>query len=266
VDACSPVIDTVSFTVGVISVDKFAQDVFSSMTSGKTGTVNVIGALLAGAQFRIYGSLADAQAQRNPIAIRESTATGHEYLDGSTEAQGSADPLKYGHALIPGYVTCNYEEHADAKSGVYITGELAYGTYWVVETVAPPGYERVTTPVEVQVSAATSWGINGPASPACTGADGVLGTADDGKFDTVIPVQPAYNVATGAWVTTNDWPVARFMDAKATPVSRAVTAVTGALPRTGAAIGTTLLAAGAFILVGIALRTRRRRHIERTSA
>jgi hypothetical protein len=265
--ACEPVTSTVSFTVGVVSVDKFAGDTLTALTAGKAGAVDVSQALLSGAQFRIYGSLADAQAQRNPIAIRESTAAGHEYLDGSTEAQGAADPLGHGHALIPGYVTCNYEEHADNSSGVYITGELAYGDYWIVETRAPAGYVLDSTPVPVTVSAQTSWGINGPQSPACTGPDGKLGTSDDGSATTVIPVRPVVTgyqpaTGTGAWNTVNDWPVHRAIDNRPSAptdgsvIQRAVKA----LAQTGARVWPEVLVVFVAVAFGVGLVLIRRRN------
>jgi hypothetical protein len=192
----------------------------------------VSGALLKGAQFRIYGSQADALARTNPVGIKESTTTGYRYLDGSTDAQAAADPDTYGHAMIPGFVTCNYEEHPDASLGVYISGELAYGKYWVVETAAPAGYILDSTPHAFWVTdgtvldpsdpsglanggVATSWGINGPRSPACT--------APGATASTPIPVTPivtGYNPTTGAgaWTTTNDWAIARVINA-VTPVA-----------------------------------------------
>jgi hypothetical protein len=186
-------------------VDKFAQDKFNALIAGKTGPVDVTSALLTGATFRVYGSLADAQARVNPIAISKSTATGGAPVDPSTD----------GHSLIEGVANCGYAATPKPGAGTYLTGELVYGTYWVVETAAPAGYQLDSTPHQFVVDETTSWGTNGPLSPSCdTNQDGT----PDATVDTVIATVPLYNPVTRAWDTTNDWAVARvFNQASATP-------------------------------------------------
>jgi hypothetical protein len=238
---CAPAVDDASYMIGVISVDKFAGDVYDRLRSAG-GTVNMSGALLPGATFRIFGSLADAQAQTNPVAIMMSTATGGVPLD----------PASDGHSLVEGKVTCDYTEIPTKSTGVYVTGELVYGDYWVVETAAPPGYLADPTPTKFAVSLATSWGINGPKSPACAGPDGISGTSDDGTAATVIPVVPVLNTATNSWVTTNDWAIARVTDRRnpaANPVVNQLSATGAQYVWQSAVIGADFTVVGLFFLV-----------------
>jgi len=84
------------------------------------------GAALAGATFVIYASQADAEAGTNPIA----TAT--------TDAAGN--------------ITFTGLRYSNWANGVALNpGDPGYRTYYIVETVAPTGYELIPDPIAVIV-------------------------------------------------------------------------------------------------------------------
>jgi hypothetical protein len=229
---CAPIIDDASYQIGVVSVDKFDRDVYD-LLQARGGAVDMTNALLSGATFRVYDSLANAQARTSPVAMVMSSESGATQVN-------PADRF----ALVEGQVTCDETEIPATGEGVYLTGELVYGDYWVVETTAPSGYQLDATPVKFTVSETTSWGTNGPTAPACAGADA---TAE-------IPVTPRLDTATNTWVTTNDWAVAHVFNTRV-PVP-VVTPSVQTLPFTGAShvwetgiIGANLLVLGVFFLV-----------------
>lgn len=100
---------------------------------------------LEGATFRIYRSKADAQGNKNAIAV--------------TGADGSytVNPVQTGQGL-------SYD--MDSASAAVGTGfnlklnGLAAGDYWIVETDAPEGYNGVTAPIKVTVTASTDNDVN----------------------------------------------------------------------------------------------------------
>lgn len=110
---------------GVIVIEK---------VEGPAGTVGDLSAgdPLAGAEFQVYASEADARAQRNPIVI-----------DGGDTWTTGAD----GRAVISGL---RYSNYADGKE--LQPGDPDYRSYWLVETKAPDGFELLAEPVQVDVT------------------------------------------------------------------------------------------------------------------
>lgn len=111
---------------GVIVIEKV-----EGPSGGTVGDLSV-GDPLAGAEFQVYASEADARAQRNPIVI-----------DGVDTWTTGAD----GRAVISGL---RYSNYADGKA--LEIGDPAYRSYWLVETKAPDGFELLAEPVQVDVT------------------------------------------------------------------------------------------------------------------
>lgn len=93
---------------------------------------------LDGATFRIYRSETDAQENQNPIAV--------------TGGNGSytVNPVQTGEGLSYDMLSAS----ADVGTGFNLKlNGLAAGDYWIVETDAPEGYNGVTAPIKVTVTA-----------------------------------------------------------------------------------------------------------------
>lgn len=93
------------------------------------------GAQLAGAEFSVFTSEADARAGANPITLAGQTVHAVE-SDGRLVLAG----LRY----------------SDWADGAQIAEEADYQTYWLAETKAPEGYELLAAPIEFTVTAATT--------------------------------------------------------------------------------------------------------------
>ena len=100
---------------------------------------------LGGATFRIYRSATDAQGNQNAIAVTGS--------DGSY----TVNPVQTGAGLSYDMVSSNAE--VDTGFNLKLNG-LAAGDYWIVETDAPEGYNGVTAPIKVTVTASTDDDVN----------------------------------------------------------------------------------------------------------
>jgi hypothetical protein len=253
IDRCQPRTSDAEFMVGVTSVDKFAGDVLARLTAASGTAVDMSGALLSGAVFRVYASQADALAKANPVAMLKSTDTGSVPVD----------PASDGYSLVEGVVNCAYQLTPRANTGVYFTGELVYGTYWVVEETAPAGYAVAADPMPFTVDQTTSWGVNGPASPSCDPNRDAVPEADP---NTTITVTPVYNTVTQQWDTTADWPVQRVVDPRATDNSL-VDVVVNALAATGAPqwLAATLVAAVVLVAGGAMIVWLSRRRAARSA-
>ena len=100
---------------------------------------------LEGATFRIYRSEADAQKNQNAIAV--------------TGSNGSykVNPVQTGEGLSYDMDSSNAE--VGAGFNLKLNG-LAAGDYWIVETDAPEGYNGVTAPIKVAVTASADNNVN----------------------------------------------------------------------------------------------------------
>lgn len=102
---------------------------------------------LAGAKFRLYSSEADAKANDESKAIKVSPvvagATGNYVVD-------------------PTSTTTEFEsvESIDEKNyNLHVNG-LAAGTYWLVETEAPAGYNKLTAPIKIEITKSADTEVN----------------------------------------------------------------------------------------------------------
>ena len=102
---------------------------------------------LGGATFRIYRSELDAQGNQNAIAV--------------TGGNGSytVNPVQTGEGLSYDMVSANKEVGVGSGFNLKLNG-LAAGDYWIVETDAPEGYNGVTAPIKVTVTASTDGNVD----------------------------------------------------------------------------------------------------------
>ena len=100
---------------------------------------------LEGATFRIYRSEADAQGNQNAIAV---TGSNGSY---------TVNPVQTGEGLSYDMVSAS----ADVGTGFNLKlNGLAAGDYWIAETDAPEGYNGVTAPIKVTVTASADNDVN----------------------------------------------------------------------------------------------------------
>ena len=100
---------------------------------------------LDGATFRIYRSETDAQQNQKAIAV---TGSNGSY---------TVNPVQTGVGLSYDMVSVNKE--VGSGFNLKLNG-LAAGDYWIVETKAPDGYNGVTAPIKVTVTASTNDDVN----------------------------------------------------------------------------------------------------------
>jgi len=91
------------------------------------------GAPLPGAQFQVFTSLTDAKAQTNPVAVDGTTTWGPTGTNGQVTISG----LRYS----------NWADGAAVNPG-----DPGYIQYYLVETVAPTGYELQAEPIPFTVT------------------------------------------------------------------------------------------------------------------
>ena len=96
---------------------------------------------LAGAKFSLYTSEEDATNGRNPIKV--SGSNGNYVVDPTSETAVFESV-----ASIDGK---NYNLHVNG---------LAAGTYWLVETEAPAGYNKLTAPIEIKITKSADADVN----------------------------------------------------------------------------------------------------------
>ena len=100
---------------------------------------------LAGAKFKLYSSKTDADAA-NENAIKVSAV---------------ADKAGY-YVVDPTSTTTEFESVAsiDSKNYNLRVNGLAEGTYYLVETKAPEGYNKLTAPIKVEIKKSTTEDVN----------------------------------------------------------------------------------------------------------
>lgn len=120
---------------------------------------------LENATFRIYRSAEDAKAGTKPIAVTGNNGsytvaltqpTNNQYEGGEEQLTGFTFDMTSTNAAITGTIAGNFN---------LLLNGLAAGNYWIVETKAPDGYNGVTDPIKVTISASSTtdvdqWTIN----------------------------------------------------------------------------------------------------------
>ena len=112
-----------------------------------TGTGGVTLEKLAGAKFKLYSRKTDADANDDTKAIKVSPVT----------------PGVAGNYVVdPTSSTTEFESVKDITEAGYnlrVNG-LAEGTYYLVETQAPAGYNKLTAPIEITITKSTDADVN----------------------------------------------------------------------------------------------------------
>lgn len=98
---------------------------------------------LAGATFRLYRNKTDATNKQNPIAVTGSVGS------------YTVDPVQTGDNKLYDMVSVGNELTDHASMNLRLNG-LKEGTYYLMETQAPEGYNGVTTPIKITITKSTT--------------------------------------------------------------------------------------------------------------
>ncbi|MDY2658332.1 MAG: SpaA isopeptide-forming pilin-related protein, partial [[Ruminococcus] gnavus] len=98
---------------------------------------------LAGATFRIYGTEQDAKVNTNPIGVKGSN--GSYTVDKTSQEY---DMVSIGDGTTVG-----------TGMNLKLNG-LKAGTYWLVETDAPDGYNGITAPIKITITKSNDTDVN----------------------------------------------------------------------------------------------------------
>lgn len=102
--------------------------------------------LLAGAKFRLYKQETDAEAA-NDQAIKVTGQNGSYTVAPDQTTEKNMDMI-------------SVETEVDTGYNLKLNG-LAAGTYWLVETEAPAGYNKLTAPIKVTITKSKTQDVNG---------------------------------------------------------------------------------------------------------
>lgn len=108
--------------------------------------------MLKGATFRLYKNEADAKAANdNAIKVTKGTSEGSYTVAEDQNVEKNMDMVTAGSAVDEGY-------------NLHLNG-LAAGEYWLVETDAPAGYNKLTAPIKVTITKSgdtdvNNWGLS----------------------------------------------------------------------------------------------------------
>lgn len=103
--------------------------------------------MLKGATFRLYKNEADAKAANdNAIKVTKGTSEGSYTVAEDQNVEKNMDMVTAGSAVDEGY-------------NLHLNG-LAAGTYWLVETDAPAGYNKLTAPIKVTITKSGDENVN----------------------------------------------------------------------------------------------------------
>lgn len=131
--------DTTTTTPSVVNTPTYPLNINKVIAGGNT--------MLAGATFRLYKNEEDAKAANdNAIKVTEGTPEGSYTVAEDQNVEENMDMVTAGSAVGEGY-------------NLHLNG-LAAGTYWLVETDAPAGYNKLTAPIKVTITKSGNTDVN----------------------------------------------------------------------------------------------------------
>ena len=136
--------DTTTTTPSVVNTPTYPLNINKVIAGGNT--------MLAGATFRLYKNEDDAKAANdNAIKVTKGTTDGNYTVAVDQNTEQNMDMVTAGSAVDEGY-------------NLHLNG-LAAGEYWLVETEAPAGYNKLTAPIKVTITKSgdtdvNNWGLS----------------------------------------------------------------------------------------------------------
>lgn len=131
--------DTTTTTPSVVNTPTYPLNINKVIAGGNT--------MLAGATFRLYKSEDDAKAANdNAIKVTEGTPEGSYTVAVDQENEKNMDMVTVADEVGTGY-------------NLHLNG-LAAGEYWLVETDAPAGYNKLTAPIKVTITKSGDENVN----------------------------------------------------------------------------------------------------------
>ncbi len=131
--------DTTTTTPSVVNTPTYPLNINKVIAGGNT--------MLAGATFRLYKTEEDAKvANDNAIKVTEGTPEGSYTVAEDQTTEKNMNMVTVGSAVGEGY-------------NLHLNG-LAAGTYWLVETEAPAGYNKLTAPIKVTITKSGDTDVN----------------------------------------------------------------------------------------------------------